>query len=254
MWVSTPEQAACILTALREHALWGFDTEFDNVDISTQSTVARSRMDVFSIAIPDGPLVPGGWNLCSTFVLDAGLAHYPPLRELLEDPKYVKCVHNQPVDAHTLRNAGVSLRGGINTLSLARWLYPERSNLIRGNFDLHSLSLWRLGRGKTDDFDEMFGYDHFEPHESWQARQWCLACDATGCRKKLGHPKESRQVSVISERKSRRTLPLSAVRPGHPMWERYLVYAAADADLALNLYQCMVRDGRKERPMPWTQQ
>jgi hypothetical protein len=135
---------------------------------------------------------------------------------------------------------------------MARFLYPWRSQLLSGNFDLDSLCVWRVGFGKTEDFNEFLGYDALEEHTSEETRQLC-ACGEIGCRKrKAPHDEKSPVLAAVTRtKKVRRITPLVDITPAHPLWARYLAYAASDAELALILYQMMLIDGEKERPFPW---
>jgi hypothetical protein len=183
-------------------------------------------------------------------VVPRELVHH--FKEALESDAVLKVAHNLPMEAHVLGNMGIWLRNGLNTLSMARFAYPERANLHRGNFDLDSLCRDRFGRAKTEDFDDLFGYDYQEPYLADERRLWCLTCNGLSCRKKIGHPKEFREVQVPRTRKRRGIIPLQEVRPGHALFARYLIYAAVDAVLAFQLWELMVRDMcAKDRFYPW---
>lgn len=240
---------------MREVVKWptaGLDTEFYGVDVTAESCVGRSKIDVFSVAVPSGALQPMGFNATESWVFDVGMLEIPEVRAWIEDARYRKCVHNITVDAHSLFNHGVKLRGGLNTLSMARWIYPWRVSLPRNNFDLHSLCAWRVGFGKTEDFDELLGYDDFESYEDEVEKKRC-GCGELGCRKKKEphDVKVPEMVKVTRERKVRKFLTLPEIRPGHPLFDRYRLYAAADAELALIIYQMMQIDGQEERKFPW---
>lgn len=233
----------------------GYDTEFDGVDINSESTVGRARIHVFSLAVvPPGATESAlGFKHPVGYVLPERALRHPSIRALLEDREVEKAIHNQPVDSHATWNSGVALRGGINTLDMARFVYPWRAQLVRGNYDLDSICKWRVGQGKTDDFDDLLGYDAQEPYTVEKTFKLC-ACGEVGCRKKKApHDTKSDVQRVVSlSRLVRRILPLEQLVPGHALWDRYIAYAASDAVLALILYQCMLLDGQKERPYPWT--
>jgi hypothetical protein len=248
VWV-THENADAVLTTLAAHTTWGLDSEFDNVELSWQSPVCAARCDVVSLAVPVGPLGSGGFHECASWVVPSELLGR--FKAGLENPAILKVAHNLPMEAHTLRNAGIKLRGGLNTLSMARFVYPERANLVRGNFDLDSLCHDRFGRRKTEDFDELFGYDDFVTETREMNRSWCLTCEGLNCKKKIGHPHEMRRVVVPYQKKLRKHLPLYDVRPGHQLFERYKIYSAVDAVLAFQLYELMLRDMERDRPYPW---
>jgi hypothetical protein len=253
VWVDTERGAEDAIREISAHRLAGYDSEYSGVDVSSQSCVGRSKIDVFSIATQTSNLNPIGYLEPQSWVFDGALVTTPAVRGYLEDSAYCKVIHNRTVDEHTARNAGVRIRGGLCTLNMARWVYPWRANLVRGNFDLDSICKWRVGRGKTEEFDALFGYDDYEPFEAEATANFCLACQDFGCKKKKAphDQKEPRARIVTRKKKVRRILELAGIRPGHPLFERYLVYAAVDAELALILYQMMLIDGREERFYPW---
>lgn len=256
-WVENSNDADVALVEILKYPVVGYDSEFDQVDILHESCVAKSRLDVFSIAVPSGPLTGEGYRKTRTWVFDSPLIRYAPIKAWLEDPDFTKCIHNAPVDVHTARNAGVSIKGYLNTLSLARWVYPWRAALISGNFDLDSLAKWRIGHGKTQDFDEFLGYDAYEDYEDEFYKKRCLGCGEVGCRKrKAPHDaKEEVLVREVRQRKVRRIRPLQMVRRNGEhadIFDQYIEYAAADADLAMIMYDMMMLDGKQERYYPWS--
>ena len=221
-------------------------------DITKESPVGRSICHVFSVAVPSGELTPRGFNEAQSWVFPGKLLTHEPIRAWLEDKTCKKLVHNQPVDDHTLANHGVRLRGGVNTLELARFVAPERAK-GRG-FDLDSLGCDYCGAGKTESFDSLLGFDDKEPYQSEVLKRRC-ECGALSCTKKrAGHiEKWPERVEVTQLKKVRRHIPLTDLHPGHPLWARYLAYAAWDAVLALWIYQIFTRTAeRTERPYPWT--
>lgn len=254
IWVATERDADAAISVIRGHPVSGYDSEFDGVDIGAQSCVGRSRLDVFSIAIPTAELKPLGYYAPTSWVFEGNLATCASVRGYLESPEFRKVIHNRTVDEHTARNAGVRIRGGLCTLNMARWVYPERANLVRGNYDLDSLCRWRFDLGKTEDFDDLFGYDDTVPYTVEVVKWFCIACQSFDCRKKKApHDiREQRLTEVTRTKIVRKIIELSSIRPGHCLFERYLRYAAIDAELALILYQLMLIDGQKERPYPWS--
>lgn len=252
-WVDTEELADEAMRIISTHDVVGVDTEFYGVDITEQSCVGRSILDVFAIATPTAQLNPLGYREPRSWVFDGRLLQHPAVRLYLEDPTKRKVAHNLSVDSHSARNAGVRLKGAQDTLNLARWVYPGRASLPRGNYDLDSLCRWRVDRGKTEDFDEFLGYWVDEPYEELVEKGRCTGCLELGCRKKKEPhgTKVPEWVVVTRTRKVRRYEHLPDIRPGHPKFERYLRYAAADAELALVIWQCMMKDGEKERPFPY---
>lgn len=253
VWVGTESAAEQAMALISQRDLAGYDSEFDSVDISTQSCVGRSRLDVFSIAVATEKLNPLGYYEPTSWVFEGSLITCPSVRGYLESPEFRKVIHNRPVDEHTARNAGVRIRGGLCTLNMARFIYPERANLVRGNFDLDSLCRWRVDRGKLEDFDALLGYDDYVPYDVEVAKKFCTACESFDCRKKKApHDSKVERLTTVTRQKCvRKIRELSSIRPGHELFAPYCEYAAVDAELALILYQMMLIDGQKERPYPW---
>lgn len=252
-WCPTQAEWDEALDLVEPHVLTGYDSEFDGVDLNTQSAAGRARVHVFSVATPTPAVSALGYNVPQSFVFPEAAMRYPRMKTWLENPDAKKAIHNQPVDSHAAWNSGINLRGGINTLDMARFLYPWRSQLMSGNFDLDSLCRWKVGYGKTEDFEEFLGYDAQEEYTAEVEKKEC-ACGALSCRKqKAPHDhKWPVLVTVTHSRRVRKITPLIELVPGHPLWARYIPYAAVDAELALILYQMMVEDGQKNmRPFPW---
>lgn len=250
IWVESENEANQAIEEIRAHSVAGVDTEFTGVRIGEESCVGKARIHVFSVATPSGPLLPTGVNSATSYVFSQSTLTTRSVREWLEDDAVVKPVHNQPVDAHAFRNRGVRLKGAVNTLAMARWWWPHRAKFE--GFDLDSLGKDYLGVGKTEDFDDLLGFDAYEPATVWRNVKRC-ACGQFGCRKRLAphDVKTEERMEVMIEKKVRRHIDLFELNPNHPLWVRYLNYAAFDAVLALWLYQYMLREGRKERPYPW---
>lgn len=252
-WCPTQAEWDAALDLIEPHALTGYDSEFDGVDLNTQSAAGRAKVHVFSVAIPTPTISALGYNIPQSFVFPEAAMHYPRMKAWLENPNAKKAIHNQPVDSHAAWNSGVHLRGGINTLDMARFLYPWRSQLMSGNFDLDSLCRWKVGFGKTEDFEAFLGYDAQEEYQVEETKKLC-ACGEIGCRKQKSPHDDKSPVRMVVTRskKVRKITPLVDLTPGHPLWVRYIPYAAVDAELALILYQMMVVDGQKDmRPFPW---
>lgn len=229
----------------------GLDTEFYGVDITCESPVGRSICHVFSVAVPESTLHPMGYHHTKSWVFAADLLQYTPIKRWLEDARYTKCVQNQPVDDHTLANHGVHLQGGLNTLEFARFVLPGRA---RGRgFDLDGLGQDLLGAGKSESFDELLGYDDTEPYEADELRKRC-ECGILSCRKRtFGHlSRRPERVLVSRTRKVRRHVLLADLHEGHPLWARYLAYAARDAVVAFNVYEVLRRLAEEQRPYPWS--
>lgn len=240
------------LAAERGEAM-GLDTEFYGVDLSHDSCVARSQVHVWSIALHRQPMVrtARGYYPSTAVVLSASALLYEPIVKLLEHPDFIKAIHNQPVDDHSLANHGVQLRGAVNTLDMARWFYPERVPSGGGaGFDLDSLGRDLLGFGKADSFDDIFTEQYDDPWFTTRQESRC-ECGQVPCRRRgLGHVRSKVAVETRHERVSTRPIPLQSVGVGHVLHPRLVDYAARDAVVALGLYDLMSANSRK-RAMPW---
>lgn len=254
-WVDSTESADLALETILQYDTAGLDTEFYGCDITQESPVGRSICHVFSVACATGPLLPRGYHEATSWVFDGSLLAYEPVRRWLEDPKYTKPLHNEPADAHTFHNHGIRVLGAVNTLAMARFWYPNRVN-GRG-FGLDALGEDLCGVGKTEDYRDLLGYEAVEPYEAVTWKQKC-SCGVLGCRKTKAdklteHIKQGFvETTVIRTKKVKKLIPLTDLNPAHRLWDRYLAYAAHDAVLALWVYQLMLRDGKQERPYPWS--
>ena len=233
----------------------GFDTEFYGVDLRQKSPVAEARLHLISVAVRRHPaqIHPRGFGIADTAVFLGGVIEHPDFRRWVSGSG-LKAVHNLPVDAHTLRNAGVTLNGGVNTLAMARWAWPGRA---RGaGFTLDSLGRDFCGVGKTEGFDEVFSEEYTEELVRIRKGRGCEC----GARLETGvaHPRgQGHKRVVLEEREVKhktltRPIALQDVVPGHPRWQRALEYSAQDAWLALAVYELAQREMRRqERIVPW---
>lgn len=252
-YVDTQEKLAKVISAIKQADAVGLDTEFSGVDVGAQSCAARAKVHVWSIAVPylDNRIGPRGNRLARSAVLPASALEDPEIRAWLEDDT-VKAVHNLPVDAHSIRTSGVRLRGGVNTLSLARWAWPERA---RGaGFTLDSLGGDFLGSGKTLSFKEIFTKMTTEYIIRTKRITYC-ECGTAPCRKRTttpGHRRLERLEETRIPKEVPVEIPLESVGPGHERWQMLLEYAAQDAVLALGVYD-LARHAmsRQSRTIPW---
>ena len=237
----------------------GLDTEFYNVDVGKQSCVARARLHLLSLAVKRFPhqLSPRGFHVADAAVFTREALRDTSLRRLLEGPGR-KCVHNLPVDAHTLCNGhpeegieGIELYDGINTLAVARWAWPHRA---RGaGFTLGALGDDYLGATKTEDFRDLFSQEVTEYRSTFRKVQRC-ECGNQPCRKRStsdGHRRILEIVETQHPKTVRVPVPLNDVVLGHPLWPRALAYSAADAVLALGVYDLATLEMRKKLDIPW---
>lgn len=235
----------------------GFDTEFYNVRIGQQSTVARAKVHFASLAWLErgARLHPRGYYIPRAAVVSREVVvECRPFRALFAEPRFRWLAHNAPVDVHTMYNEGVDIVNVVNTLDFARWVYPGRARAQwgGGGFGLDALAQDLLGEGKTDDFSDIFT----ERVEEWRSKSVNIrecACGTPGCRKRsTGHTKLTRTEKIREPFYVEREVPLQDVVPGHPLFDRAVRYSAQDAVLAHCLGQVLTREIRKqERLVPW---
>lgn len=119
------------------------------------------------------------------FVPRKYLRHF---KEVLENPKIEKCLHNYKFDAHRLANAGVYLRGPIADSMVLDWLYDEDTRENRHKLDDCSWDYFRIPMskykvivGKTDPREIKPG------HEQWNKFLDYGSLDAWVTRKLVHH-------------------------------------------------------------------
>jgi hypothetical protein len=224
----------------------GLDSEFFGLDVTKESCAGgRARIHVWSVAVFTGKLSPRGHRRAAGVTLPAAALEHPGLVTLLEDPGLVKAVHNLPVDHHALATSGVRLGGGVNTLSIARWVWPGRAADGSG-FGLKSLMRPILGRTPIGDFRDVLSL----PATTWEMEN----------KKRVRGlwRKEWPDGSITWMREH----PLQEVHPeregpgfvwrAHPLWDRLVPYAAEDAECALELLDAAERAARRDyREVPW---
>ena len=241
-YLDTPELWDKLVNKIYKLGEIGLDTEFYGVDIKKESCVRRAKVHVWSIALRSPVFDARGYVKAAGFVLPASALLHPPIIRMLEDKAIRKAVHNQPVDAHALRNHGIRLRGGINTLNLARWCWPEM-NKVPG-YTLKSLMTTKLGRDPICTFKELVSYIYYEPVVKYkQVKKNVYSCGINGCRKRNHHTKtiQVETVETFRDRKCKGTYPLEEITPGHPRWEKLVEYAAEDAVAALEMLELCER-------------
>jgi DNA polymerase I-like protein with 3'-5' exonuclease and polymerase domains len=248
-YLNTPEQWDKLVKAIEKRGVIGLDTEFYGLNIKKESTVLRAKIHVWSIAIRSHHFDARGYTTAVGFVLPVTALQHPGLRRVLSDRKIRKAVHNQPVDAHSLFNHGIRLRGAVNTLNLARWVWPEM-NKVPG-YTLKSLMRTKLGRDPICTFKELVEYIYFEPVAKFkQVKHNEYSCGRKSCRKRNCHSKSvvSETVEYVREYKRKSEYPLESIVPGHPRFNLLVDYAAEDAIAALELLELCFR---AEDPAPY---
>lgn len=229
----------------------GYDSEFFGVDIGKQSCFARSQLHLCSLAVKRHPyqLAPRGYHVADAAVFSRRSLERPDFVKLLENPG-PKAVHNLPVDAHTLANAGITLGGGVNTLAMARWAWPERARGL--GFTLDALGQDLVGAGKTEDFRELFRVEVTEYRVTTRREKVCECGQKCGRRSTTpGHTRHEEVVETRHPKLVMRDIPLESVVPGHPLWPRAINYAAQDAWLALAVYDLATLAMQIKREIPW---
>lgn len=240
-YLDRPEQWEELARVLRGAGVFGFDTEYYGVD-KNQSTVGRARVHVWSVAIRTGRPDPRGYSHCRGWCLPASALNHPALKEVLEDPRIQKEIHNQGVDLHACRNHGVHVRGARNTLGYTRWKLPHLVN-SPGRFKLKAQMRSMLGRDPVCTFDDVVSDVRTVVRVKEKKRKVSgCSCGVTGCRKRktargVLHDKWTRsevyQESVEKEEAFKWNL--WEIVPGHPRWNRLRRYSIEDSVAGLQL-------------------
>lgn len=242
VYLDAPEQWNKLVKQIRKRGVMGLDTEFYGLDIRKESCVRRAKIHVWSVALRSNVFDARGYTAAAGFVLPASALLHTGLRGVLEDKSITKAVHNQPVDAHALFNHGIELRGGINTLNLARWCWPEM-NKVPG-YTLKSLMVTKLGRDIICTFKDLLSYTKFEPYVTYKkVKRNVYSCGISGCRKRNHHTKivETDTIETVREKKLKEMYPLESIVPGHERWPLLVEYAAEDAVAALEILELCER-------------
>ena len=220
----------------------GLDSEFTGVEFRVgQSCPDKARIHVWSLAVADGGFSPRGYNTARGVVLPKRAI--PFFRDYFESKDIVKYAHNSPVDVHSFYNDGVDVLGVINTLSLARWVFPQR---LKQSLD--SLANDYLGKGKFISFKDLVSVPAYVEKEV--EVKYC-DCGQSKCRRRKGHTKTVKTEMVTVE-KGKTEIPLDSIIPGHDKWETLVEYAGQDAVMALELADYLNRVARKKDiEIPW---
>lgn len=248
-YLTTTEEWDKLVRAIERRGVIGLDTEFYGLNIKKESTVLRAKIHVWSIAIRSNVFDARGYTKAVGFVLPVAALQHAGIRRILESKSILKAVHNQPVDSHALHNHGIQLRGALNTLNLARWIWPEM-NKVPG-YTLKSLMVTKLGREPICTFKELVSYVYYEPVAKFkQVRHNEYSCGRKSCRKRNCHSKRvvSETVEYIREYKRKSEYPLESIVPGHERFPLLIDYSAEDAVAALELLELALRT---EDPAPY---
>lgn len=242
VYLDTPEQWADLAVRLRRARVFGLDTEFYGTDLRKDSTVGTARIHVWSVAIRRQRRSPRGFHECHGFVLPAAALEHPQIRAVLEDASVRKAIHNQAVDDHAMHNAGVRLRGAINTLPLARWTWAGL-----GAWDLKGLVVSKLGRAPVCEYLDVVRDEREITLTRERSRKVTVcSCGVAGCRARKGHTKskETLTETVTRTKIERFEIPLAEIVPpssgyptGHPRFQLLVDYAAEDAIAAIQVLE-----------------
>lgn len=169
-------------------------------------------------------------------MLPAAALEYRPIVELLEDASIIKLAHNLPHDAHSVRNHGIVLGGGIDTL--------PRSRLILVDEFSHSLKPLmenKLGRTVIT-FKEVVTVPN-EVTVVKRTKHKACVCGATPCRKR-GPLHVRAKWTLFSPQqviRGTRELPLETIVPGHFRFPLLTKYSIQDAEGVVELDEYLVR-------------
>lgn len=226
-YLDTPDQWSDLATRLRRARVFGLDTEFYGTDLRKDSTVGTARIHVWSVAIRRQRRSPRGFHECHGFVLPAAALEHPQIRAVLEDASIRKAIHNQAVDDHSMHNAGVQLRGAINTLALARWVWPGL-----GAWDLKGLMVSKLGRAPVCTYLDVVRDEREVTLTRERSRKVTVcSCGTPGCRLRNGHAKRKETITeaVTRAKIEQFEIPLAEIVPSHRRFPLLVDYAAEDA-------------------------
>lgn len=219
----------------------GFDTETYGHNIEDTSAPHRARVHVWSLAVRTGAIHPRGFRKAKGVMLSAAALEYRPIIRLLEDEEVIKLAHNLPHDQHSVRNHGIRLRGGIDTLPKCRLVLTDEVS-----HSLKPLMERKLGR-KVITFKEVVAVPNEVVKVKVTKHKACV-CGTEGCRRRgPAHPRVKwRKFTPERVIKGLRNLPLESIVPGHFRFPLLTVYAIQDAEGVLEI------DDYTDRAEVWT--
>lgn len=253
-YLDSPEEWEALAGALRAAQIIGLDSEFYGLDVRKESCVGRARIHVWSVAVRTRQRSALGFHRATGWVLPVAAVEHPGLKAVLEDRAVRKCVHNQPVDDHSFHNHGIELAGCINTLDLARWVWPWL--VTSGGFGLKNLMSVKLRRPPIAEFKDVVNdVRQIEVKKLKLKERGACSCGIDGCRKRK--PAEQHVKSRVTEeieevrvKDEKYQHPLESILPGHPRWELLVRYAAEDAVAALEIAELADKE-RDPAPFPY---
>lgn len=207
----------------------GFDTETFGHDIEDTSAPHRARVHVWSLAVRIDKMHPRGFRRTKGVMLPAAALEYPALVDLLEDPSVIKLAHNLPHDQHSVRNHGIRLGGGIDTLPRARLVLTDEVS-----HSLKPLMERKLGRTVIT-FKDVVGEMYDRAVAVKQREKGCV-CGATPCRRRgPQHVRVKWTRFRVKYVPTYREIPLQEIVPGHYRFPLLTKYSIQDAEGVLEL-------------------
>jgi hypothetical protein len=239
-WVATPDGWERVAAVLRRAPFFGWDTETwgHSVKGADASTPARrSRVHVWSVAVPTRRLHPRGFRVAEARVLPVEALTHPALRDVLEDARVMKVAHNAGHDVHSVANHGVTVRGCVDSLPRARVAWPGTGVTAK------QIGRERLGRDLLE-FEAVLAW-----HEDVEVRLVGCVCGVQKCRRRsAGHGR----CEVTETRRRPALAPLESVVPGHPLFTTLVRYAGDDALVACEAWDLMDSLPSPNLPnLPW---
>lgn len=252
-YLDRPDQWAALAVAARTRPFVAIDTEY--LIEEKHSPVHHSVLHVWSIGWPgSGKPNARGVIPAVAYVLPNEALDHPGLRAYIEDAACEKWAHNAGVDRHAMENRGVVAGGVCDSLSLYRFLLPERVTPGPG-FSLDALGRDLLGpsRGKTEPFLSLVARPRLVEKVIRHRTTEC-SCGKVGCRKRNGHTRaEVITLETVTIERGVEHFPITDIVPGHPVWDRFVAYAARDVLIGSELvqYATNVLLKRKQKELPW---
>lgn len=257
-YLDTPYGWDKVVKVIRAKGVCGWDSETYGHEVDESTPVGRARVHVWSLAVATDAVAPRGHHVAAGVVLPAAALEYPPLRDLLQDAAVVKWAWNAPHDVHSAAEHGVQVHGWRDGLPLARVALPHlpRHGLKTVGPHLTGKEMSTYKDVLTMDVEEYVDsrvcscQGPFDGVATWEGRAGRRrGAEAVGsggetsddvrvvwrgvrCPKR-GRSSLHRSLPAWLPKMVPRLQPLESVVPGHPLWDRLLVYAAEDAVIAL---------------------
>lgn len=256
-YLATADGWSALARVARRARVIGLDTEFYGLDVRKQSCVGLARVHVWSVAVRTGSVSPLGFARARGWVLPVAALDHPEIRALLEDETIWKCVHNQPVDDHAIHNHGVNLRGCVNTLGLARWMWPGL--VTAGGFGLKNLMVMKLRRNPVCEYIDVVNDEReIQVLKTKAVKVTRCSCGAEKCKKRKPAEQHTKMkvVEIVSElvtKIDKYQHPLESIVPDHKRWELLVRYAGEDAVAALEVAE-LAKATPPPAPFPYTKE